>query len=135
MLLPWLSLLHRKSGPAIRPPRAGRRFRPALEQLEARLTPSTLIPITTHRDLVFDATRNQLDITTSDGKVQRWDVASQSLLSAYSVGNYLYASEGQTSNGQGVLHKLDLATGAVTNLAYSLTSGEVGSYAIALGSN
>jgi hypothetical protein len=56
MPLPWLSLLHRKSGPARRPPRARHRFRPALEQLEARLTPSTLVPVTTPEDLVFGAT-------------------------------------------------------------------------------
>jgi hypothetical protein len=140
-----VSLL-KKLRPA-RPPRRARGFRLLLEQLEDRLTPSTLIPVTDHRDLVFDTLRNQLDITTAGGKVQRWDVLSQQLLSPYNVGtslygaditadsNYLYVTEGQTSNGQGTVHKVNLGTGAVTNLAYNLAASETGSYSIALGGN
>jgi hypothetical protein len=127
------------------PARPARRTRLMLERLEDRLTP-TLIPVTNHRDLVYDAVHNLLDITTSDGKVQRWDVNISSLLSAYNVGTSLYgadiapdgslyATEGQTGNGQGTIHKVNLATGAVTNLNYTLASGEAGSFGLAIGSN
>src|SRR5205085_664125 len=80
------------------------------------------------RDLVFDAGRNLLYITTSSGVVQRWDVASQQLLSAWNVGaflngaditpdgNWLYVTESVPITGHlGVLHKVNLATGAVTD--------------------
>src|SRR5262245_54249856 len=75
--------LSRKSPPARRqrrpssPRSRGTRFGRAalvLEQLEDRLTPSTLIPVGNHRDLVFDSTRGLLYITTSAGTVQRYDV-------------------------------------------------------------
>jgi hypothetical protein len=141
-----LASLLRKLRPAARPPRRARGFRLLLEQLEDRLTPSTLIPVTNHRDLVFDAGRAQLDITTSGGQVQRW-AAGGPLLSPINVGNSLYgaditpdgtslyATEGQTNNGQGTVHKVNLNTGAVTNLTYALSSLESGSYSIAVGGN
>jgi hypothetical protein len=143
------SLFRKLRSPAARRPRPARRPRLALERLEDRLTPSTLIPVPNHRDLVFDATHNQLDITTSDGKVQRWDMASQSLLPAYNVGTslygadihvttggpFLYATEGQTGNGQGTVHKVNLTTGAVTDLTYALAPTEAGSYSLAVGNN
>ena len=34
----------------------------AVEQLEDRVVPSTLIPVSAARDLVYDPVRNQLDI-------------------------------------------------------------------------
>jgi hypothetical protein len=83
-----------------------------VEQLGERIVPSKLIPVANHRDLVHDATRDQLDITTSAGKVKRFDLASQSLLASLTVGtslngaditpdgSTLYVTEGQTINGQ-----------------------------------
>src|SRR4051794_22099657 len=111
MSLARFASLFRKVRSAARRPRPARGRLLLLEQLEDRLTPSTLIPVTNHRDLVFDASRGQLDITTSDGKVQRWDAVHQGLLSSYNVGtslygadvtpdgSYLYATEGQTAGG------------------------------------
>jgi sugar lactone lactonase YvrE len=118
-----------------------------LEQLEGRVTPSTLIPVPNHRDLVFDPIHNMLDITTSAGSIQRYSLALQSLLDTLPVGtslngadispdgSTLYVAEQQTSGSQGVIHEVSLATGAVTNLPYNLASGEGGSWDIALGSN
>jgi hypothetical protein len=117
-----------------------------VEELGQRICPSTLIPVANHRDLVYDATRNQLDITTSTGVVQRYDIGSQSLLAPLTVGtslngaditsdgSALYVTEGQTANGQGVLHRADLTSGAVTDLPYNLAFAEGGSFDIALGS-
>jgi hypothetical protein len=139
--------LFRKVRAATRRPRTARRPRLLLEQLEDRLTPSTLIPVSNPRDLVFDATRNQLDITTAGGQVQRWNVASQALLPATNVGTSLfgaditpdgaslYAADGQVSNGQAVVHQVNLANGTVSGLPYGVSGAEAGSFAIALGGN
>jgi ribosomal protein L24E/6-phosphogluconolactonase (cycloisomerase 2 family) len=123
------------------------RRRLVLEQLEVRVTPSTLIPVTNRHDLVYDATRNVLYITTTSGQIQRWDVASQTLLSPWTIGtslngaditpdnSTLYVTENQTSGSQGVLHKVNLADGTVTNLTYNLGGGEAGGYDIAVANN
>src|SRR5436190_18673440 len=72
---------------------ARRTVRLSLETLEERLTPSTLIPIADRRDLVFDPLRKYLYITTGGGKVQRWDVVHQKLLTPFSVGNTLEGAD------------------------------------------
>jgi sugar lactone lactonase YvrE len=109
--------------------------------------PSVLIPVANRRDLVFDPTRNMLDITTSSGQVQRYDVANQTLLSPLSVGtslngaditldgSALYVAENQTSGSHGVLHRVDLATGNVSDLTYNLTSLEGGVWDVAIANN
>jgi hypothetical protein len=121
---------------------------PWLEELEDRTVLSTLIPVTNHRDLVFDPTRGLLDITTTSGAVQQYNVTTgmltgtglnvgTSLLGAdiTADGSALYVAEGQTSSGQGVLHRVDLTTGVVTNLSYNLAFSESGSFDVALGAN
>jgi hypothetical protein len=130
-----------------RPSGKGRRqARLFVEMLEDRLTPSTLIPVTNHRDLVFDSSRNLLYITTSAGTVQRYDVINQALLSPLSVGttlngadlsadsSTLYVAESQTnsSTGQGVVHKVDLASGTVSNVGYGLDYLEGGSWGVSV---
>src|SRR5262249_25871716 len=89
-----------------------------------------LIPVTDHRDLIYDASRNILYITAADGTVQRYNIATQSLLSALQVGTSLYGAdvttddkslyvaENQVNGSQGIVHKVDLATGTVTDLTY-----------------
>jgi sugar lactone lactonase YvrE len=118
-----------------------------LEQLECRLTPSTLIPVSNRHDLVFDPTRDLLYITTASGQVQRYDVANQRLLTPWNVGtslngaditpdgSALYVAENQTSGSQGVIHKVNLDDGSVTNLTYALSGGEGGSFDIAVADN
>src|SRR5262245_33466345 len=111
------------------------RSRLTLEPLEDRVVPtSVFIPVQNHRDLIYDAARNMLDITTSYGRVERYSVPAQSLLNPFPVGtvlngaditmdgNYLYVTEQQTSGSRGIVHKVDLNTGAVTNLLYTLAS-------------
>jgi hypothetical protein len=110
-------------------------------------TPVTLIPVPTHRDLVFDGTRNLLYITTSGGTVERYDVAAQTLLAPLRVGNTLYGAdvtpdggslyvaEGQRNVAQEFLRKVSLATGAVTNLPFDRTSLENGAWAVAISAN
>jgi sugar lactone lactonase YvrE len=115
-----------------------------VEQLEDRVTPSTLIPLTGVRDHVFDPTRGLLYITRSTGTVERYDVNAGTLLSPLSVGtslnglditpdgNFLYVAEGQLSGGRGVVHKVDLNTGTVTDLTYT---GDNGTFDIAIANN
>lgn len=97
-----------------------------LESLEDRAVPTLLIPVTTRRDLVFDTARQLLYITTSAGKVERYDLAQQLLLSPWNVGtplnaadisvdgNSLYVDEAYTP-AQMIVHKVNLNTGTFTN--------------------
>jgi ribosomal protein L24E len=142
----WFSALcpARRSHKALR---AALRTRLVLEQLEDRVTPSVLIPVSNRRDLVFDPTRNLLDITTASGQVQRYDVANQTLLGPWAVGtslngaditpdgSTLYAAENQTSGSQGILHRVNLSDGSVTNVTYNLASGEGGAWDVGIANN
>src|SRR5262249_17196644 len=95
--------------------------RPWLERLEARVTPSTLIPVANRVDLVYDSTRGILDITAG-GTLQQFSIASQQLLAPVNVGfqlhgaditpdgSALYATEAATGLTTGVLHKVNLST-------------------------
>jgi hypothetical protein len=47
---------------------------------------STLIPVTTRRAIVFDHAGNYLYISTSDGFVKRYNIASNQIDASYSVG-------------------------------------------------
>jgi hypothetical protein len=107
---------------------------------------STLIPVANARDLIFDSTRDRLYITTSDGKVQRYDLGTKSLLTALTVGTSLnggditadggalYIAENQKGTTQASVYKIDLATEAVTTLNYTPDSGEAGVWDVAIGS-
>src|SRR2546423_551200 len=142
MLPSWLRSLVRLALPSDRPKRRPvRRCRPGVEPLEDRLTPSTFIPVSNRRDLVFDQGRNLLYITTSSGTVQRWDVTTQQLLPAWNVGtalegaditpdgNWLYVTEAVASPGNlGVLHRVNLNTGGVSNSTYALVNREIGGW-------
>src|SRR5437868_7000903 len=65
----------------------------ALEPLEDRLVPSTLIPVSNHRDLVFDPIRGLLDITTSSGSVQQFSVNAQQLIAGIKIAGTLNGSD------------------------------------------
>jgi len=118
-----------------------------MEPLEDRAVPTLLIPVTTRRDLVFDTARQLLYITTSAGKVERFDLAQQQLLSPWTVGtslnaadmsldgNSLYVGEAYTP-GQTIVHKVNLNTGTFTNLTYSTGNFfEGGAYDLAIAAN
>jgi hypothetical protein len=150
MRLPeWILSARRRAKPARRGRRGAPRLRAhlRLEQLEDRSTPSVLIPVPNHRDLVFDGARDLLYVTTSAGAVQRYDIQAQQLLTPYNVGvslngaditpdgGALYVTENRRGPTQGFVYKVNLADGGVTTLAYDLAPGEGGSWAIAIANN
>ncbi len=108
---------------------------------------STLIPVTTRREVIFDGKRNQLLITTTDGDLYRYDLATRTLLAPIDVGlylgggditedgKYLYVTESLRGLGQGVVHKVDLDTGAVTDLHYEAADGEGGGLDLKIAAN
>src|SRR5262249_1364204 len=91
--------------------------------------------------------RNLLYITTSAGRVERYDVAAQTLLAPWTVGtalngaditpdaSALYVAENQAGGTQGVVHKGNLAAGTVTDMPYTLDFLEGGAWDVALGAN
>jgi hypothetical protein len=108
---------------------------------------SVLIPLTTRRDMVFDHTGNYLYISTADGFVQRYNISSSQLETPYNLGGSLngidiatddlslLVAQNNVSGSQGVLHKLNLITGAVTNITFSRASYEAGAWDVAIASN
>jgi hypothetical protein len=145
----WRRFTRATSGRAKGPGHASRPARPRLsfEELEDRLVPSTLIWGTTRRDLVVDPFRNQLDITTSDGRVMIFNLQSQQMMYAVPVagaangaditsdGNSLYVADPGNFGSQGVVRKLDLNTFQMAPLPYNRVSGEAGTWDVALASN
>src|SRR5947209_4975699 len=120
---------------------------PAVERLEDRYVPSTLIPVQNHRDLVYDQLRNTLDITTSTGVVQQFYVPNQQQFSGFSVspsnyaadlstdGNSLYLTDPQTYGSQALLRQFNLNSGKITNYAFTRASSELGTYGLAIAAN
>jgi hypothetical protein len=98
------------------------------------------------RDIVFDDLRNLLYISTEAGTVERFDLSAIQFLSPITVGGSphgmdittdygaLYVADTQLSDGNGVVHKVNLDTLSVTNLTYTVGEYEEGSYDIAIGS-
>ena len=89
------------------------------------------------RDHVYDSTRDILYISTSRGTIERYDVGSDSFLSAFSVSgtsfsgidiarddSFVYVADASQGGTQGVFRKFDTATGARTNLFYNQSGGE-----------
>src|ERR1051326_1189995 len=109
---------------------------------------STLIPLTTRRDMVFDHAGHYLYITTRDGFVQRYNLSTNQIDTSYNLGgslngldiapddSFLLVAQSTTaSNGQGTFHRVDLATGTITNITFPLGSDEESAYDVAIASN
>ena len=101
--------------------------RACAEVLEQRqLLASNLVSVTGAQDLIFDSTGNELYITTSSGKLQRYDIASHTLLPSWAIGSDLrggdITADGKclyiADYGSKVIRKVELTSGVVTSLAY-----------------
>jgi hypothetical protein len=139
MLFRWLTCRTRSA--LIRP---GRRSRLHAEQLEDRTALSPLIPVTGHRDIVYDPYRSILDITTSNALWQ-YNLNNQSLVGPIIIGtnlasaditndgNTLVVAEQQTNSaGWEVLHEINLNTLQRTDLTFPSGPGE-GGWGLAMG--
>jgi uncharacterized delta-60 repeat protein len=100
------------------------------------------------RDHVIDTQRDLLYITTSSGKVERYDLKTGTLLTAWTVtsgqlngidisrdGQYLYIADAVTNLSQGYIRRLEIATGTITSYSYALASGESGAWDVVVGSD
>jgi hypothetical protein len=104
------------------------------------------IDVNRPRDIVFDELRNLLYIGTEAGTIERYDLGTNQFLSPVEIGgslhgmditadySVLYVAETELSDGNGVVHKINLNTLSVTDLTYTVGSNEEGSYDIAIGS-
>jgi hypothetical protein len=103
----------------------------------------TAAPISNAQDAVVDDGLNQVFVTTSTGNVQRYDIATRSLLTPWSGvgvnlrsidttsdGSFLYIADQSAGPTQGVIRKVNAATGAKTNLFYDLAGEGAGAYDI-----
>jgi len=106
-----------------------------------------LIPSTVRRDLVFDYSGQNLYISNGTGTVRAFNLSTFNFGTVYDVGSslngldiapdnsFLIVAEGVMSNSQGTFYRIDLNTGVVTNVNYTRTIEETGSWDVAIGSN
>jgi hypothetical protein len=106
-----------------------------------------LIPSTVRRDLVFDYSGQNLYISNGTGTVRAFNLSTFNFGTVYDVGSslngldiapdgsFLIVAEGVMSNSQGTFYRIDLHTGVVTNVNYTRTSDETGSWDVAIGAN
>src|SRR5882724_7587067 len=123
--------------------------RHAMEWLEQRkLLATTVISLpAAPRDIVFDNTRNILYASESNGTIARYNIATHSLLPAWTVGGSLngldikpddsaiYVADGTTVGNQGFFRKVNLSTGTVSSIAYTRAAFENGAFDVAITGN
>jgi hypothetical protein len=97
--------------------------------------------------MVFDHAGQYLYITTTDGFVQRCNLATGQLESSYNLGGslngaditpddaFLLVAQQQVVNGQGKVQKVNLATGTVTDVFYPLKDSEGGGHSLCIAAN
>jgi len=107
----------------------------------------SIIPVTNGQDMVFAHSGKYLYVSTSDGLVQVYNTSTHVLQSPYNPGGslrgldiasddkFLLVAQDNIGPTQGTFHRIDLGTGAITNLNYHLELGEAGGWDVAIGSN
>jgi len=106
-----------------------------------------LIPDTTRRDMVFDFAGQNLYISTSTGLIKTFHLSTRTFGTSYDLGgslnaidiardnSFLLTAQNNVGISQGVFQRVDLATGTITNIPYTLASGEGGAWDVAIASN
>jgi hypothetical protein len=109
--------------------------------------PEIIPTVPYRRGMVFDHTGQHLYIATSIGVVQRFSVPAGELERSYNVGglsdgidiapddSYLVIAEGSPGIAMGAFQKLDLQTGAVTNITYPLGWYDSSAWDVKIASN
>ena len=107
----------------------------------------SIIPVTNGQDMVFAHSGKYLYVSTSNGLVQVYNTSTHVLQPPYNLGGslngldiapddtFLLVAQDNVGTTQGTFHRVDLGTGAITNLNYSLAFGEAGGLDVAIGSN
>jgi hypothetical protein len=106
-----------------------------------------LIPDTTRRDMVFDFAGQNLYISTSTGVIKTFQLSTLTFGTAYNPGgslngidiardnSFLLAAQNDFGISQGTFHRIDIATGTITDIHYTLAFGEGGAWDVAIASN
>jgi hypothetical protein len=106
-----------------------------------------LIPDTTRRDMVFDFAGHTLYISTSTGLIKSFNLSTLAFGRTYNLGgsvwgidiardnSFILAAQDSFGPAQGVFQRVNLATGAITNIPYQRDFGEGGAWDVAIGSN
>jgi hypothetical protein len=115
------------------------KYQPFLEALEPRrLLASSPVPLFTdtndEQDIVYDAARSRVYVTSVNGQIGRFDLTSNEALGYWTVGQKLNGSADITPDGtyllvgetdpvakRGIVHRVDLRDGSVSDFAYDLS--------------
>ncbi|MDB5341498.1 MAG: Repeat family, partial [Planctomycetaceae bacterium] len=116
-----------------------------IERLDQRIVPTQLIAVPNHHDIIYNDADHILYTTTQQGTIERYNTDTQTSLTPWTVGGVLYGADitldghwmyvgdrVQHSTTEGVVHKVNLTTGQVTDLIYPNNPGEGGSYDVAI---
>jgi hypothetical protein len=99
------------------------------------------------RDMVFDHAGRFLFVSTGTGLIERYELATGNLAVVADLGgklngldiaaddSFLVVAQDYVGVLQGMFQKIDLSTGAVTNLTYTRGSSEAGASAVAITTN
>lgn len=105
--------------------------------IQVHTAATTSLPLTNVEDMTFDSVRNMLYLTTSDGRVQRYSMVQDSLLTPWNFGGALAGLDTTPSDStlyvmndlknavENSVYKIDLATGNRTRLNYRITDSPV----------
>ena len=109
----------------------------------ATFAQGTFIALSTRRDVVFDHSGNYLYISTTDGLVRRYNIPAGQFDASYQLGGsvagldippddtFLLVAQGTPTGSLGRIQRIDLSSGAITNITYS----GPGSWDVAIASN
>ena len=99
---------------------------------------TNIVPVSNWSSQVYDNQRNLLYMSTSKGVVERYNPVTNQFLSSIDVGTdlsdiditpngqYLLAADTATSNGMGMIERVNLSTDAVTDMPYPLENLDAG---------
>ncbi len=118
-----------------------------LSTAETLRAQSTIIPVGTRSDFVFDFSGQRLYISTTDGFVQRYNISTEQLEAPFNLGgslngiditrdnSFVLVAQNAVGVTQGTVHKVNTSTGAVTNINYPLGDYGAGAFDVTIASN
>jgi hypothetical protein len=113
----------------------------------SNLAQGTFVSAPTRRAMVFDHAGKFLYFTGSDGYVRRYNVVANQVDLSYNLGgflngldiapddSYLLVAQYGVNGPIGFVQKIDLASGTISNLTFTRTDGEAGTWDVAIAGN